>query len=212
MNNHINNLTFEEFCQTIDNHFESKTSFLFVADLGLACDICDYIEEEYDLVAQDEELETSIEEYYVSVYFGENDEVKMYVESARGNSGKYKLADETNDYVDYFIGTGMSENEVDKYLLGDGTWSWFRVVEDEEPDDCDTCEDRFECDDYIEKQSELLDSEDEFARLVDETLNEILDSGGCPNCILEALVEFGGKCLSIGHSDAVDEVKKFLDS
>ncbi len=197
MNNHINNLTFEEFCQTIDNHFESKTSFLFVADLGLACDICDYIEEEYDLVAQDEELETSIEEYYVSVYFGENDEVKMYVESARGNSGKYKLADETNDYVDYFIGTGMSENEVDKYLLGDGTWSWFRVAEDDKSEESE--------------DNELTDEEEVFVQMVSETVDKILATEGCPNCIFNILLDYGIMMRNIGFQDSTDRMREFLD-
>ncbi len=197
MNDHINNLTFEELCQTIDNHFESKTNFLFVVDLDLACDICDYIEEIHGLYAENEELSANINEYYITVIFSEDEEVKMYVESARGNSGKFKLSDLDNDYIDYFIGTDMSENEADKYLLGDGTWSWFKVVEED--------------DEVDEEESELSDSEDEFAKLVNETLSAILDLGGCPNCILESLLDFGGKCLSLGHSDAVDEIREFLD-
>lgn len=230
MNDHVNNLTFEELCQTINNHFESKTNFLFVVDLDLACDICDYIEENHDLVAEDEELETSIEEYYVSVYFGDNDDIKMYVESARGNSGKYKITDDSNDYIDYFIGTTMTENEADKYLLGDGIWSWFKVVgedtdveeDDSKPDDCATCEDRYECDDYIERQKQESEEEelcfcDECTEereqaLFDEVFSLMFSGDACRNCIIEKVIDIAYDFKKLGYLEARDEMREFLDS
>lgn len=194
-----NELTFDEIIDVLDIHIDEKRNFLFVTDRNLAEEICEYLEEEFDIVDDDSDLDReNIQEFYVNCWFDE-DGIRFYCESANGRGGYKEVETFDNQFIDYFILEGtMSEKEADKYLLGDCTRSWFEIVDEEKSNK--------------DQDEELTDDEEEFISLVGEAFEKIVNSDGCEHCIFDALFELAFAMKDIGYSDSEDDMRKFLDS
>ena len=129
---------------------------LFVADKDLAEFICNYVLEEHEMIDDDMTLEDNIKDYYVSLYFTDEQDY-FFCEDAKGNSGEYKLSDLDDELINYFIFNDMDKDTAfDKLVSENGTWSWNEVVwecdEDEvsnenpyEYTDCEKCNEIDNC-------------------------------------------------------------------
>lgn len=190
-----NKLTLSSIFQVIDNHMESETQFMFVTDRDLAEIICEYVADNYGLIDEDMELEDKYQDYYVSLYIDE-DGLRFICETARGINGEYKTCDAINDSVDYFICTDMSEREVDKYLLGDYcTWSWIKVVEDDENRDEGQCNCEEELEDW---QKQIIDIVEDFADRIEN------DESECGCFLRNTLVDMFFIARQIGFEDGME--------
>lgn len=193
-----NPITFDKLEDIISIHVEEYRNFLFVCDYVLAGFICDFLRDEYAIEDEDSSLSSEIEEYYITYY-----EDKLCCECARGNSGRYKMSEMVD--VDYFIFTDMTEKEVDKKLLDDcGAWSWCEIVDDEDYEDCCDC-------DACREAAELTDGQEEELRIIEQSLTEVLQANGCPDCTFEILLDLVYTFKEIGRADTRDLMRDVLD-
>jgi hypothetical protein len=170
-----NNLTLDDIADIIDDHFESEVNLFFVCDHQLAEFIYNYVISEYDVDDEsnenEETIKDNIEEYYVSLYFSndENNSVSFFVENAKGNSGEYKINDIEDQYVDYYICFDMDEDIVFDKLVGENaTWNWVQIdMED------------------VEEWDEGIT----YDELLDDFVERIQNTEGCPSCIKGILTE-----------------------
>ncbi|OHD34690.1 MAG: hypothetical protein A2086_02750 [Spirochaetes bacterium GWD1_27_9] len=213
-----NKLTLSDIKNVINIHIEESRNFLMVVNKPLAIYISEYLDEEYDIVDEDEDLDN--DEFYVNMWFDEGG-IRFYCESAKGYD-HYKFVDPFDQFVDYFIftDTNMTKEEVDKYLNGDGTWSWCEMVEDvNDIEDCEEndLEDEYECP-ICEAKSEV-DAlcccneclEDEIKDSIGECLDKIFNDA-CTDCIVDGVVKLAYKCLEMGKENVKYNMMEFLDS
>ena len=70
--------------------------------------------------------------------------------------------------------------------------------------DCDAC-----CEECLEAV-ELTDEEEEL-RLIEESLEDVLQAEGCPNCTFETLLDLAYTFKEVGFQDARDLMTSVLD-
>jgi hypothetical protein len=195
-----NKLTLNKLKRVLDIHVEEERNFLIVCDKPLAVYISEYLDEEYDIVDEDEDLDSDL--FYVSLWFYQ-DGMRFYVECAKGHSGYKEVDTIDNQFVDYFIqDCTMSEEEVDKYLLGDATWSWFEIIEDNETDcdgDCENCELNEE-NELTERDKVMIDIIERFAYEIET--EDMCECGCTLRNKLSDLLHLG---MEIGYRDAKEE-------
>lgn len=191
-----NKLTLVDIFQVIDNHIESETQFMFVANKDLAEIICEYVADNYDLIDDEMELDDDYKDYYVSLYIDE-DGIRFICETARCLDETYKYSDALNDNLDYFICNNMTEEEVDKYLLGDGcTWSWIEVVSEDEENDCDDqCNHNEELEDW---QIQIINIVEDFADRIEN------DDSECGCFLRNMLKDMFFIARQIGFEDGIE--------
>jgi len=173
---------------------------LFVADKDLAEFICNYVLEEHDMIDDDMTLEDNIKEYYVSLYFTDEQDY-FFCEDARGNSGEYKLSDIDDELINYFIFNDMDkETAFDKLVSENGTWSWNEVeVSNENPYEYTDCEKCNEIDNCLENGKCCRDcdcGDDEriegfdYGELLEMFTCSVMDAGKDFQLVREILDEF----------------------
>ena len=215
-----NKLTLDKIFQIVDNHVESGTQFMFITDKDLAEIICEYVADNYNLIDDNMQLDDQYKDYFVSLYVDE-DGLRFICETARCIDGDYKYSDALNDNLNYFICNDMTEQEADKYLLGECcTWSWVEVVADEEYEDCEdneleqqVCECPI-CDaerDIEEIKCFCNECEEDF---VDDSIEECLERvfNGCPDCVVDSIIKLAFKCLEFGKENAKQKTMEFLET
>lgn len=200
-----NNLTLDDIADIIDDHFESEVNLFFVCDKQLAEFIYDYIKSEYNVddknIDKEDITVDNIEEYYVSLYFSndENNSVSFFVENAKGNSGEYKINDIEDQCVDYYICFDMVEDIVFDKLVGENaTWSWVKVDMDE-------------CDGRNEVVCDKCDEGITYDELLDEFVERIQNTEGCPSCIREVLSEFADIFIPDEDDDINESTEECCD-
>lgn len=205
-----NNLTLDDIADIIDDHFESEVNLFFVCDKQLAEFIYDYIKSEYNVddknIDKEDITVDNIEEYYVSLYFSndENNSVSFFVENAKGNSGEYKINDIEDQCVDYYICFDMDEDIVFDKLVGENaSWYWIKV------DMCDVGECGW-CGDCEEVVSDKCDEGITYDELLDEFVERIQNTEGCPSCIREILNEFADIFIPEEDED-IEEINESTD-
>lgn len=192
-----NKLNYSEIEDIIDKHFQIEEDIMFVVDKNLATYICNYIEDVYGLEDKNNELSTSVNEYYLTILF-DGAEAELYCENAKSTSGKYKSSDVYK--CDYFIGVNMSEEDCDKFLLAEiGIWSWFEIVNDDE----DCCYECCDCED-----DELTDDQKAELGLIYDFYNLIMEANGCRECTLKAILNMANTFKDIGIRQHQDYIRK----
>jgi len=160
--------------EIIDSHIEMDRNFLLVCDFALAHYVYDYIHNEYDLEAQELELSSEVNEYYISMSFYENGDITFICEFAKWDQeGKYKY--DESDNQDYYVFTEMSFSDARDFLNSNGIMKFCELVEDnstiEEDDNvegvipcgCDWC-----CAQRELEQQELEEQKDRESDVCDE--------------------------------------------
>jgi len=193
-----NKLTLSEVKDIIDSHLESENNFMFACDFSLAHYIYDYLHNDYEIVAECLELSTEIEEYYLSVtFYPKDNEICLICENAKCSDGEYKYND-ICDGIDYFIFIDIDKNIAYEKLCGEGSWSWCELVEDNEVKETNVENDCGNCDGCCDNDDELEDDEcdcekcreEKLFHLLTDTLNIIQDADGCPDCTIQALLDY----------------------
>lgn len=209
--NNSSELTYSDITQIITQNIESEANFVFVCDKNLAEFICNYLMDTYDIIDEDMTLEDDIQEYYVSMYFSdEDDDINFFCESAKGINKEYKLNDIDDDYVDYYICNNLDENiAFDKLLGKNATWHWIGVnMEDDNEEceyndcECDGCCEKCEVEDYED------DDEDEginYEELLDIFVERIQEADGCCDYIRNVLNDFAN--IFIPEEDECDKTE-----
>jgi hypothetical protein len=187
-----NEITLDEIFNRIDNAFEERQNIVFVCDFNLADDISGYLADEFDIVDENTSLyedDEDLDEYYVSLYFDKND-INFYCESARDNSGNFKVND--CGVVDYYVFLEMSKEEISKSLQGDdGTMiGLYNLADEDEDDDIEDYEDE-DIDDEVEAIGDFIA----------EYVDKIVDNNLCPQCIYKTLVDLYFDAYMIGKRD-----------
>jgi len=145
-----NPITLNEIEQVIDNAIDDNKSFFFACDAILASYIEEYLFEEFGI--ENECEETDVSEYYVSSLPSYNDEpYRLFIESAKGNSGKYKMSD--LDGCSYYIFLDMPLRDAQNNLFGE-KFGYFELVDEDDIEDEDCDGDCIEC--KVNKYAELL--------------------------------------------------------
>jgi len=174
-----NKYTLSQVENIIDSHIENSTNFLMVTNFALAHCICDYLNDTYGIEAEVLELSTEVDEYYLSLSFYGNSDIKFFCEFASWNQGKYKYDDVENN--NYYIFTDMPFGETREYLKGEGDLQFCELVDDEVElatgdddsndsqydvyDVCDECKNCIGCDEHCGRgnrdEEYIEDCEDE---------------------------------------------------
>lgn len=233
-----NKLTLTDIQNIIDIHIAESRNFLMVTNKDLAVYICEYLDEEYDITDEDEDFDN--EEFYVSMWFDE-DGIRFYCESARGYDS-YKYVETVNDqFVDYFVfaDTGMSDEDVNKYLEGEGTWSWCELSDGDEDksefckccqcgsEDCEdfncTCKDLevedmtdneipCDCPECKSARGEFTEEEELEIGLVEHYAKYIEEiQCTCGSELRNILYSLVQECMSIGYENSKEEMREFLE-
>lgn len=192
-------LSLSEIIDIIDEHYEAQLNFLFVCNKPLAKFIYDYMAETYDLYDEDMplKLKDDVDEYYVTLCFGEDGEELFFCENAKGNSGGYKLSD-LGDYIDYYICLDIDSDIIlDKLLSENGSWNFVEVDMDE-CEGCCGCDECRECNEGVD-----------YNELLDIFIEKIQRTEGCPGCIRDVLEEFAEIFLS--EEDNQEELFEEID-
>ena len=96
-----NTYTLPQVKEIIDEHLELSRNFLLVCDFSLAHYIYDYLSNDYGIEIESLELSSEVDEYYVSMSFYSDGEMKSFCEFAKCSNGQYKY-DEV-DNIDYYV-------------------------------------------------------------------------------------------------------------
>ena len=188
-------LTLDELNEIVDEHIvNDNEGFLFLVK-GNLCEYLDnYIYDEHNLEIDEASCEDNLvydndTDYYVG-YFpsDENDSCQLFIEEAKGNSGKYKYSELANTY--YYIFTDIPL-KIARDIFGNEKIQYCELEEFEDED----CEDCCDCD-ACREAAELTDGQEEELRLIEQSLEEVLKTEGCQNCIFETLLDLA---LSLIH-------------
>jgi hypothetical protein len=96
----------------------------------------------------------------------------------------------------------MTEGEARKKLLV-GDYGFYELVEEDE-EECDgDCENCIECD--------LTDEEKEVVNLIDSYVEKVQETGGCPGCIFDILLEGFYQGRDIGYEDCKEQFRCYID-
>jgi hypothetical protein len=193
MLNRRNEITLDEIFNRIDDAFDEKVNVVFVCNYDLALEISEYLFNEYDIEDENSQLDVEdLDEYYVSLYF-DKDEINFYCESARGNSGNFKVND--CGVVDYYVFLKMSKEEVSKSLQGDdGTMIGLYDLVDEDDDIEDFDDEGFDNEDIDDEVEAIGD-------FIIEYVDKIIENDLCSQCIYNTLVDLYCNAYRIGRRD-----------
>ena len=213
-----NKITFEELCGVLDRHIDAEIDLNIVCYPPLKNMLKRYLFLEYGLKDEDEDL--NCKEYFVELCFIDG-EISLFIESTRGNSGRYKDCDAL-DSIDYFIFTDMTEAQVDRHLLGElGTWSWNVLVESENKlgkeetcnGDCENC--CFDEEDIDENENEDfdfdIDGDDGTIEMIIDFTSDILDAKLCPSCTYEIVNEIWEEARRFGYEECRLDILDVLE-
>jgi len=83
---------------------------------------------------------------------------------------------------------------------------------DEEHNACDECtlEGCHGCGEMDEAEHEES-LEDQVNELIGEAFEAVMESHGCSNCVMDALLEFGESMMYLGHEEMKQEMHEFID-
>ena len=183
---------FGDIISIIDKAITDKVDIMFICNYDLASYISDYLRCEYGIKDEKNSLNTDTDEYYVSLNIYKH-KIELIVESAKGNSGKYKINE--LDFCNYYIQDGLMTTVYDtgEYLRGNNcTWRFFEY-------NCDysccceegcTCEDSCNCDEYCDCKECAKNNDDNIEYLIDEYVEKIQEVGLCPKCLKACLLNF----------------------
>lgn len=188
-----NSITWTEIEDVIDDCIMNDKSFCFVVDGEMAEYLGDIIFDDFGIEDECEEIRFDEDEYYVSILpSDENEPCMLFIESAKGYSGEYKMVDLDN--CKYYIFTDMPHEVAFEKLYGD-SFGYFEIVEesDEENLDEDVCSECY-CDECTGCDfNEDYEDDDECSCLdctVEDYKQMILESDGCPDCVERILKDF----------------------
>ena len=88
---------------------------------------------------------------------------------------------------------------------------WYDL-QDQEEDLIDEFDDECDCDcDACREAAELTDEQEEELRLIEQSLTEVLQANGCPDCTFETLLDLAYTFKEIGRADTRDLMRDVLD-
>jgi hypothetical protein len=198
-----NEITLDEIFERIDDAIEEKSNIMFVVNFALAKEISEYLDDEFGIEDEHSQLyEEDLDEYYVSLYFDE-DGIHFYCESAKGNSGEFKLSD-CGGIIDYYIFLEMSEEEINEKLQGEGVWGLYDVAalgDDIENLDI-SCEDCNKCEDNDEDDAEF--------EMLANWAEKIVENDLCFGCVFNIIADAYYTGKKIGARDSKLEMIETL--
>ncbi len=189
-------LALEELNDIIDEHIINDCEgFLFLVNGNLAEYLDDYIYDNFGIEIDEEmcddvlEYDNDIEYYVTYLPSDKNDSCKLFIEEARGRSGKYKMADLDNCCV--YIFTDMPLKTIKETFYG-GIVNFYELEECELDDDCeDCCRDCEECcEDCLDEDEDIFEECGCLDCTIGRYIERIMETGGCPDCIERTLQDF----------------------
>lgn len=222
-------MTVDQIQCTIDQYIEQELNIVFVCNFALAHVIYDYLHNDYGIIAEYLELNSDINEYYVSITFYKGD-LCLIIENAK-IVDEFKIND-IYDGVDYYIFINLDRKVAKEKLLG-GKHMWLKLADDnftqltfdfgdeeifqtksngdviikgvlkQEECKCEKCT----CCDDNELSDEILAEIDLINEYVDKIGSDFYDKDG----LVSLLLELFEKGRNIGFTDAIDLLRNYIE-
>jgi hypothetical protein len=202
-----------EMLEDIIEKLEFDSNVTIVCDYELAKLISEKMEDDFtEVIAY---LDEEIDEYFISVC-----DNTLYVEQARFQAGKFEGKYKGNDAEVLIIVSDYRDDEEIQEIIDSSSESTLSRVEivdfdeydlysdEEDSDECDCDECTCGCCDCDSEVSDEVKAE---ASFIFDAFQKIMESNGCPNCVLEILSRFYFDSKNIGETNAKDYMRKCIE-